>query len=110
MLPPRNISARGRASYGNLYNMIRKSPRITLYSTSRCAHCRQLKQWLQQHRITFREMDIQRNPRALREFQQHGGRGVPLLRIGDQVVRGFDSKRITKLLRAARVLTESSAH
>ena len=90
--------------------MTKKSPRITLYSTSRCAHCRQLKQWLQQHRIPFREIDIQRTPRAMREFQQHGVRGVPLLRIGDQVVRGFDSKRITKLLRAAGVLSESSEH
>jgi len=90
--------------------MNRKAPRLTLYSTSSCVHCRQLKQWLKKHRIPFREMDIQRNPRALRDFQRHGGRGVPLLQVGDQVVCGFDSRKITKLLRAAGVSVEPPAH
>ena len=84
-----------------------KAPRITLYSTSSCSHCRQLKQWLRQHRIPFREMDIQRNPRALREFQRHGGRGVPLLLVGDSAIRGFDRQKIARQLRSAGLPTDS---
>jgi len=83
------------------------APRITLYTTSGCTHCRQLKQWLKAHGIPFREMDIQRNPRALREFQRHNGRGVPLLRVGDRIIRGFDRKKITAQMRSAGVQVES---
>ena len=80
-----------------------KVPRITLYSTRGCAHCRQLKQWLKQHQIPFRDMDIQRNPRAMREFQRHGGRGIPLLLVGDRTIQGFDPKRLTSELSKAGI-------
>ena len=75
-----------------------KPPRITLYSTSRCPHCEQLKSLLRQHKVSFMEQNIERNQRAFREFQRHGGRAVPLLIIGQQVIRGFDRKKILKAL------------
>ena len=81
--------------------MSAKSPRITLYSTRGCTHCRQLKLWLKQHHLPFRDMDIQRNPRALREFRRLGGRGVPLLQVGDKVIHGFERQKIASQLRAA---------
>ena len=74
------------------------SPRITLYSTRRCPHCRQLKQWLQQRGLRFQEFDIERNARAFKEFQRLGGRGVPLLLLNGQRVDGFDPKRLQRLL------------
>ncbi len=83
--------------------MKRKQPRITLYSTSGCAHCRQLKQWLQQRQIRFQEMDVQRNARAFKEFQRQGGRAVPLLMVGGRKIQGFDPKRLPAKLRKAGV-------
>ena len=83
--------------------MKQKQPRITLYSTSSCAHCRQLKQWLQQHRIRFMEMDVQRNRRAFRDFQHHGGRAVPLLLVGERKIQGFNPKQLPSQLRKAGV-------
>lgn len=75
-----------------------KAPRLTLYSTARCAHCRQLKQWLQQRGLRFQEFDIQRNARAQKDFARLGARGVPVLLIGDQRVDGFNPKQLEKLL------------
>ena len=75
-----------------------KPPRITLYSTHRCPHCRQLKAWLRQRGLSFREFDIERNARALREFQRLGARGVPVLLIGERRVDGFDPARLRRLL------------
>ncbi|HDK38613.1 MAG TPA: glutaredoxin family protein [Thiolapillus brandeum] len=80
-----------------------KQPRITLYSSSGCNHCRQLKQWLQQHQIRFVEMDVQRNARAYKDFQRHGGRGVPLLLVGGTPIKGFDPKKLPKQLRKAGI-------
>ncbi len=83
--------------------MKNKQPRITLYSTPSCTHCRQLKQWLQQHRIRFVEMDVQRNARAFKDFQRHGGRGVPLLVVGERKIQGFQAKQLPAQLRKAGV-------
>ncbi|WP_457672995.1 glutaredoxin family protein [Thiolapillus sp.] len=83
--------------------MANKTPRITLYSTAGCAHCRQLKAWLKRHHLAFREFDIQRNARAFREFQRLGGRGVPLLLVGEQRIQGFDAKKLPARLRKAGV-------
>ena len=74
------------------------SPRITLYSTRRCPHCRQLKQWLRQRGLRFQEFDIEHNARAFKEFQRLGGRGVPVLLLNGQRVDGFDPKRLQRLL------------
>lgn len=83
--------------------MKNKPPRITLYSTSSCVHCRQLKTWLQQHRIPFIEMDVQHNARAFKDFQRHGGHGVPLLIVGERKIQGFNAKQLPAQLRKAGV-------
>lgn len=74
------------------------APRITLYSTRRCPHCRQAKQWLQEQGLRFQEFDIERNARASREFQRLGARGVPVLVINGKRLDGFDPKRLRRLL------------
>ena len=80
-----------------------KPPRITLYSTSRCPHCEQLKSFLRQHRVPFGEQNIERNKRAYLEFQRQGGRAVPMLVIGQQVIRGFDRSRVLRALKQAGI-------
>jgi len=80
-----------------------KPPRITVYSSSGCSHCRQLKQWLQQHQIKFMEFDVQRNQRAFKDFQRLGGRGVPLLVVGERKIQGFNPKQLFSQLRKAGV-------
>lgn len=80
-----------------------KQPHITLYSTAGCSHCRQLKQWLKQHQLGFLEMDVQRNARALKHFQRHGGRGVPLLLVGEHKIQGFHARRLPAQLRKAGI-------
>ena len=74
------------------------APRITLYSTRRCPHCHQAKQWLQQRGLRFQELDVERNRRASREFQRLGARGVPVIVVDGQRVDGFDPKRLQRLL------------
>ena len=40
------------------------APRITLYSTRNCPHCRQAKQYLQHKGVRFQEFDVQQSARA----------------------------------------------
>ena len=78
-----------------------KPPRITLYSTRNCPHCRRLKQYLQQYHIPYKEQDVERNHRAQTDFLRAGGRAVPLLVIGDQSLSGFEPKQLQRTLRRA---------
>ncbi len=75
-----------------------RPPRITLYSTRRCPHCRQLKTWLQQRGLRFQEFDIESNRRAFKAFQRLGARSVPVLLVGEQRIDGFDRQRLQRLL------------
>ena len=49
------------------------------------------------------EMDVQRNRRAFRDFQHHGGRAVPLLLVGERKIQGFNPKQLPSQLRKAGV-------
>ncbi len=84
--------------------MNQTTPRLILYTSPGCTHCRRMKQWLRGRGLRFREEDVTRNTRAFREFQRLGGRGVPLLQAGNRVIRGFDPRRLERQLREAGVI------
>lgn len=60
----------------------------------------QAKAYLSSHGIEFDAKDVVQNPEYLQEMMEvtRGLRGVPVLVIGAQVVRGFDRERIAALL------------
>jgi glutaredoxin-like YruB-family protein len=76
-----------------------KAPRITLYSTRDCPHCRRAKLYLQQKGVRFQELDVQQNTRAQKLFARLGARGVPVIMIGDTRIDGFDRERIDATLK-----------
>ena len=78
-----------------------KAPRITLYSTRHCPHCRRAKQYLQQKGMHFQELDVERNARAQKMFARLGARGVPVIMIGDIRIDGFNRELIDVTLRQA---------
>lgn len=79
-------------------------PRITLYSSPNCGHCRQIKAHLLRLKIPFQDFDISRNNRAQNEFQRLGARGVPLLLIGEKRLDGYEPHRLEKLLRSCGLM------
>ncbi len=75
-------------------------PRIVLYETSWCGYCRKAQELLKQLDADFEVKDIERDRQAAAEFRRKsGGRaGVPLIDIGGEIVRGYDERRIRKLV------------
>lgn len=84
---------------------MKKAPRVTLYSSANCPHCRQLKQYLKNRQVRFTEADISRNQRAWREFQRLGARGVPVTLVGDTRIDGFQPEKLAKILAAKGLLS-----
>ena len=76
------------------------TPRITLYSTGNCPHCRQAKEYLERRGLRFQEFDVQRSARAQKAFARLGARGVPVIMIGETRIDGFDRRRLDALLQS----------
>ena len=75
--------------------------RVTLYSSPGCSHCRQARDYLRNHRIPFHELDVQKSPRARKQLQRLGARGVPVIMVGEARLDGFRPAPLRRLLREA---------
>ncbi|HJX38634.1 MAG TPA: Uxx-star family glutaredoxin-like (seleno)protein [Anaerolineae bacterium] len=72
---------------------------VVVYTTPTCGYCHQVKQYLEQRQIPFREIDVAADPQAASEMVNLSGqRGVPVVVIDGQVVVGFNTSRIDQLL------------
>ncbi len=73
--------------------------RVLLFSTSTCSWCRRAKRYLKERRVPFKEINIERDPDAAREIVRKTGQtGVPVIKIGNRWIVGFDREKIDKEL------------
>lgn len=73
--------------------------KVIIYSTPYCVYCKAAKEFFQENGVTYEEKDVAKDEEA-REYMIHksGQMGVPVIEIGDEVVVGFDKKRLATLL------------
>ncbi|MEN8214734.1 MAG: glutaredoxin family protein [Pseudomonadota bacterium] len=77
---------------------MKKLPRVAIYTTRNCPNCRQAKAAMKQWGIPFQELNIETSRRAAKEFAHLRGRAVPLIRVGERTLQGYDAKRLKNLL------------
>ncbi|MGB1263443.1 MAG: glutaredoxin family protein [Cognaticolwellia sp.] len=70
--------------------------RIILYTMNNCPHCQSAKQYLEEKKLPFRLCNI-KTAAGQKEFAKLRLRGVPVLKIGDQVLNGFNVKKFNQL-------------
>ena len=70
--------------------------RVVLYTQKQCPHCDTAKRYLDSKRIQYRLCSVN-EPRGRKELETIGGRGVPTLKIGDQILRGFSIAGFEKM-------------
>ena len=57
------------------------------------------KDLLNQHGVTFREVDVRSDRNAAKEMISKSGQdGVPVVEIDDKIIVGFDSKKILEAI------------
>ena len=85
----------------------RKSPReertpftgtVEIYMTSWCPACKSALAYVKQNGIAYAAYDIEKDHDANRRFEGFGGRGVPLIVVGDKTMRGFDPSALERWL------------
>lgn len=73
---------------------------VTVYTTPSCSFCNKVKKYLREHRITFKEHNIQKDKRRAEEMVKKSGQmGVPVLDVHGKIIVGFDVPKIEKALK-----------
>jgi glutaredoxin-like protein NrdH len=71
-----------------------------IYTSTTCHFCKQVKNYMDAHRISYEERNIDENPAYGEELARLGIMSVPLTLIGDKQILGFNPNRINKALAA----------
>lgn len=74
---------------------------ITMYSTDWCGHCKNARAYFASKGISYRELDVEKSDSARREYEELGGRGVPLIVVGGKVMRGFSAGAFEALVKGS---------
>ena len=77
------------------------SKTVTIYSTPVCHYCQAAKEYFKEHNVEYTEHDVAGDAERRQEMiEMTGQMGVPVIRIEDDVVIGFDEAKVAELLEA----------
>lgn len=72
---------------------------VTIYSTPSCHFCHAAKEFFAEKGIAYTDHNVAQDLEKRQEMiDMTGQMGVPVIRIGDDVVIGFDKPKIAELL------------
>ena len=72
---------------------------VVVYSTPTCSWCTTLKNYFDDHKIPYRDIDVSQDQRMAEEMvKKSGQQGVPQTDINGEIIIGFDRPRINQLL------------
>jgi glutaredoxin 3 len=73
---------------------------VKVYTTPVCPYCFTLTEFLKEHNIKFKEIDVSKDKKAREEMIKKSGRlEAPMLEINGEIVVGFNKEKICKLLK-----------
>ena len=75
-----------------------QTPKIDVFVTSWCPYCRRLEGFLKKNHIDYTRYDVEQDVKGAEEFDRLGGEGVPLTRVGKEIIHGYDPERIIAAL------------
>ncbi len=84
-------------------------PKVLVYSSDSCGYCHKAKAFLTSLGVSFVERNVDKDKTAQFELMQLKAKGVPLIKVDDEVIFGFDQVRLEKLL-AKLVIECPSCH
>jgi glutaredoxin len=75
-----------------------RPPQVVMYGTASCPACQMARAYFNQHDIPYVEYDIEWSSKAKREFKKLGGRGVPLILVGNEKFLGWNQHAVAQAL------------
>jgi len=73
-------------------------PKVTVYSTQNCPYCRMVKAFLDRQGVKYMSFDVGTDKEQAKKMIEVSGQyGVPVVTVDDEVIVGFDVRRLTEL-------------
>ena len=72
--------------------------KVVVYGTETCPYCIKTRAYLNARHIPFLDIDVNKSEKGKHDFAQLGGKGVPLILIGDRQMVGFNQAVIDDAL------------
>lgn len=75
------------------------SAQVTIYSTPTCHYCHAAKAFFDENKVEYTDINVMTDLEKRKEMVDMTGQmGVPVIRIGDDVVVGYDEGKLRELL------------
>ncbi len=76
-----------------------ETKKVEIYSTETCHFCHMAKDWLKEKGVPFTDYNVGTDMGKRKEMVELTGQmGVPVIKIGDEVVVGFNEGKLKELL------------
>ncbi len=72
--------------------------KVVMYTSDTCGYCHMAKDFLKANNIEFQEKNISESVEYRNELMAQGFMGVPVIKVDEEVIEGFDKKRLQELL------------
>lgn len=77
---------------------------VTVYSTTWCGFCKQAKKYFDNINVKYNDVNVEQDQAAAEQMVKESGQmGVPVIKIGDDIVIGFDKPKIDLLLKSNKL-------
>jgi len=74
--------------------------KVKIYTTPTCGYCHMAKDWFDENNIEYEEIDVSTQPDKRNELVEKTGQmAVPVIEVGEEIIIGFDKKRLSELLK-----------
>jgi glutaredoxin 3 len=78
------------------------TPKVDIYSTATCHFCHMAKEWMDAKNIPYNDYNVGTDAEKRKEMVEMTGQlGVPVIKIGDDVMIGFNPDKMAQLLGVA---------
>ena len=72
---------------------------IVIYTTPTCAFCHAAKEFFKEHSVAYTEHDVATDEVSREEMIHLSGQmGVPVIKVGEEIIVGFNKPRLAELL------------
>lgn len=71
--------------------------KVTIYTSETCGYCHKAKSFLKANGVPFIEKNVDLDPIAKKEMAQMKAQGVPVIKIDEEIMMGFNEPRLEAL-------------
>ena len=76
--------------------------KVEIFVTSWCPYCRKLENFLKENKIDYTRYDVEKDAKGAEEFERMGGEGVPMARVGKEIIHGYNPEGILAALQTSQ--------